>query len=138
VYRACTDRIRNVSDNISFQIAGDLGVGGRVGRRSTTEIGIAARARALAALAPKPNRSIGDGLIDHGSDHSLIFPPTLATGLSFSEAHQALLQQQGARRMLAQVLIAEADAFVAQVEGLEIARRSRPRRAARPWTAFFF
>jgi hypothetical protein len=97
-----------------------------------------ARGRWPLSLQSKPNRSIGDGLIDHGSDHSLIFPPTLATGLSFSEAHQALLQQQGARRMLAQVLIAEADAFVAQVEGLEIARRSRPRRAARPWTAFFF
>jgi hypothetical protein len=26
VCRACTDRIRNVSDDISFQIAGDLGV----------------------------------------------------------------------------------------------------------------
>src|SRR5208282_5093982 len=52
------------------------------------------------SLQSKPNRSIGDGLIDHGSDHSLIFPPTPATGLSFSEAHQALLQQQTSPAML--------------------------------------
>jgi hypothetical protein len=58
VYRACTDRIRNVSDNISFQIAGDLGVGGRVGRRFMTEIGIAARAGALAALASIKAQSV--------------------------------------------------------------------------------
>jgi hypothetical protein len=43
---------------LSFQIAGDLGVGGRVGRRSTTEIGIAARARALAALASIKAQSV--------------------------------------------------------------------------------
>ena len=43
--------------------------------------------------------------------------------------------REGARRMLAQVLIAEADAFVAHVEGLQIAGWPRPRGASRPWTA---
>jgi hypothetical protein len=38
------------------------------------------------------------------------------------------LAREGARRMLAQVLIAEADAFVAMWEGLEIAGWPRPRR----------
>ena len=41
--------------------------------------------------------------------------------------------REGARRMLAQVLIAEADAFVALWK--EIAGRPRPHRASRPWTA---
>src|SRR5438445_1945353 len=45
------------------------------------------------------------------------------------------LAREGARRMLAQALIAEADAFVAPVEGLKITGWSRPRRASRPWAA---
>ena len=45
------------------------------------------------------------------------------------------LAREGARRMLAQVLIAEADAFVARWKDLKLAGWSRPHRAARPWAA---
>ena len=41
--------------------------------------------------------------------------------------------REGARRILAQVLIAEADAFVAQWKDWKIARWPRPRRASRDW-----
>ena len=43
------------------------------------------------------------------------------------------LAREGARRMLAQVLIAEADAFVAWWKDFEVSGWSRPHRAARPW-----
>ena len=43
------------------------------------------------------------------------------------------LAREGARRMLAQALIAEADAFVSMVEGLEIAGWARPCGPSRPW-----
>ena len=45
------------------------------------------------------------------------------------------LAREGARRMLAQVLIAEANSFRRHVEGLEIAGWPRPCRAPRPWAA---
>jgi hypothetical protein len=41
--------------------------------------------------------------------------------------------REGPRRMLAQVLIAEADSFVAGMERLEIAGWPRPHRASWPW-----
>ena len=44
------------------------------------------------------------------------------------------LAREGARRMLAQVLIAEADAFVAMWKDLKITGWSRPHCASRPWT----
>ena len=44
------------------------------------------------------------------------------------------LAREGARRMLAQALIAEADAFVALWK-FKITGWSRPRRASRPWAA---
>ena len=43
------------------------------------------------------------------------------------------LAREGARRMLAQALIAEADAFVALWKDLKFTGWSRPRRASRPW-----
>ena len=45
------------------------------------------------------------------------------------------LAREGARRMLAQVLIAEADFLCRYVEGLEITGWPRPHRASWPWAA---
>src|SRR5258708_7875985 len=45
------------------------------------------------------------------------------------------LAREGARRMLAQALIAEADGLCRPMEGLKITGWSRPRGASRPWAA---
>ena len=41
--------------------------------------------------------------------------------------------RSGARRLLAQAVEAEAEAFLAAMNGLAAARRARPPGAARPW-----